>query len=391
MPRPSPKIFLLPVLLALLLLPAPPPGAQDERVELTERELAEVRERIERLREDIEKETRRRDRLGAELGRIEAEMGAARRRLAGLGRERAAADRRLAEIAAEERAAAATLEREREQLAAQLRAAYASGRQERIKLVLNQRDPATLGRMLVYYRYLNAVRGRNIETVTGELARLAALEREARETRERLAALEAEAAREHAALAAARDERAAVLAAIETDLARRGDEVAKLERQQRQLVELLAELSSILADYPITAEAPFSSYRGKLTWPVAGRVLNRFGEPRGGGGLKWNGVLVGAPQGREVRAVYHGRVAYADWLPGLGLLVVVDHGEGYMSLYGHNDSLLKSAGDWVAPGDVVATVGESGGRAEPALYFEIRRGTKPVDPQRWMGKRPRDG
>jgi len=130
---------------------------------------------------------------------------------------------------------------------------------------------------------------------------------------------------------------------------------------------------------------------GRLTWPVAGRLIQDYGQPRGNGRLRWNGVLIAAPAGREVRAVYHGRVAYADWLPGLGLLVVVDHGDGYLSLYGHNESLLKSAGDWVAPGDVLATVGQSGGQATPALYFEIREGREPVDPGDWVTRRPGEG
>ena len=140
-----------------------------------------------------------------------------------------------------------------------------------------------------------------------------------------------------------------------------GAEMKRLAAQEQDLSRLIAELSSILADYPITSEEPFTALRGRLTWPVAGRLVHDFGQPRAGGQLSWNGVVLAAPRGREVRAVYHGRVVFADWLDGMGLLVIVDHGEGFMTLYGYNETTLKSAGDWVAPGDAIATVGVSGG------------------------------
>ena len=124
--------------------------------------------------------------------------------------------------------------------------------------------------------------------------------------------------------------------------------------------------------------------RGKLEWPTNGVLLNDFGQPRAGGSIKWNGVVIGTDQGRDVRAVYHGRVAYADWLPGMGLLLIIEHGDGYMSLYGHNETLYKSVGDWVAPGDVVASAGDTGGRSRAALYFEIRRNGRPENPHGWF-------
>jgi septal ring factor EnvC (AmiA/AmiB activator) len=128
--------------------------------------------------------------------------------------------------------------------------------------------------------------------------------------------------------------------------------------------------------------------KGRLTWPIAGTLLHDFGQPRATGRLKWNGVVLAAPRGREIRAVYHGRVIFADWLAGMGLLVIVDHGGGYMSLYGYSETTLKIAGDWVAPGDVIATVGDSGGQTRSGLYFEIRQGTKPLNPRSWVSKQP---
>ncbi|HKL63789.1 MAG TPA: peptidoglycan DD-metalloendopeptidase family protein [Woeseiaceae bacterium] len=381
------RIFLLAVLSVLPLAG----GADEERARIKEQELAEVRERIAELTEKIERQTRRRDELGAELGAVEAAIGSARVRLEKIETEVRESRARLDDIARQQARRRGELGAEKERLAGQLRAAYTSGRQERIKLLLNQEEPAQLGRLLAYYGYLNRVRGENIRQVRDQLEALAALRRQETAEQERVAELAAEQRAELDRLAASRRERERLVAAIEAEIAGRGDEVARLRRQEEDLTRLIAELSSILGDYPITSEEPFDRLKGRLTWPVAGRLIQDYGQPRGNGRLRWNGVLIAAPAGREVRAVYHGRIAYADWLPGLGLLVVVDHGDGYLSLYGHNESLLKSAGDWVAPGDALATVGQSGGQAVAALYFEIRKGRKPVDPGDWVTRRPGGG
>lgn len=381
------------IVLFAVLSVLPLAGAADDenRARIKEQELAEVRERIAELTEKIERQTRRRDELGAELGEVEAAIGRVRVRLEEMETQGRESRARLDDIARQQAERRGELGAEKERLAGQLRAAYTSGRQERIKLLLNQEDPAELGRLLAYYGYLNRVRGENIREVRGQLDALAALRRQEAAEQEKLADLAAEERAELDRLAAARRERKRLVAAIETEIATRGDEVARLRRQEEDLTRLIAELSSILADYPITSEEPFGRLKGRLTWPVAGRLIQDYGQPRGNGRLRWNGVLIAAPAGREVRAVYHGRIAYADWLPGLGLLVVVDHGDGYLSLYGHNESLLKSAGDWVAPGDALATVGQSGGQAVPALYFEIRKGREPVDPGDWVTRRPGGG
>jgi len=382
-------VIVLSVLVALLPLAA---VADDEaRARIKEQELAEVRERIADLTASIERQTRRRDELGAELGQVEAAIGKARVRLERIEADARESRGRLDDIARQQAERRGELVAEKERLAGQIRAAYTSGRQERVKLLLNQENPAELGRLLTYYGYLNRVRGENIREVRGQLEALAELCRQEAEEQARLSELAGQERQELERLADSRRERERLVAAIEAEIATRGDEVERLRRQEEDLTRLIAELSSILADYPITSEEPFGRLKGRLTWPVAGRLIQDYGQPRGNGRLRWNGVLIAAPAGREVRAVYHGRVAYADWLPGLGLLVVVDHGDGYLSLYGHNESLLKSAGDWVAPGDVLATVGQSGGQATPALYFEIREGREPVDPGDWVTRRPGEG
>ena len=155
-----------------------------------------------------------------------------------------------------------------------------------------------------------------------------------------------------------------------------GGELARLQSQARSLEKLIAELRKALENrVPVAKQAPFEALRGKLPWPVQpGKVLARFGQPRAGGSLNWQGMLVGTDRGARVRAPFAGRVVYADWLPGMGLMIVLDHGEGYMSLYGHNEELFRKVGEPVAAGDVIASVGDSGGHNQPALYFEVRRG-----------------
>ena len=145
-------------------------------------------------------------------------------------------------------------------------------------------------------------------------------------------------------------------------------------------------MRALLKEFPADSEERFSELRGQLAWPVKGRLVKDFGQPKAGS-LTWNGVLLGARHGDPVRALYHGRVVFADWLAGMGLLIVIDHGQGYMSLYGHNDALLREAGDWVEPGERIALVGESGGQQESALYFEIRHSGVPENPRRWIKRR----
>jgi len=385
-----PPILTLPILVILAL----PPGAvaQDEGAGLAkikEQELEEVRDKISDLKQSMDKSARDRDRLTEDLQNAEVAIAEKRLRLQDLERERAWSAKRLAELDAAIAEREAELARESDHLAAQVRAAYMSGKQEKIKLLLNQRDPAMLGRMMAYYRYFNDYRADNIGAVSGKIRELAAMHSEVAAEEARLADLARTRSAELEKLAAAQAERQTLLAALKERMAAEGREIERLAAQEKDLARLIAELTSILSDYPITSEEPFSDFRGRLTWPVAGTLLRDFGQPRVGGALKWNGVVLAAPRGREVRSVYHGRVAFADWLAGMGLLVIVDHGEGYMTLYGYNETILKNAGDWVAPGDAIATVGDSGGRPQTGLYFEVRQGTKPLNPRHWVSRQPK--
>ena len=369
----------VPLVWAGLLAPA---AAQSPEAEALEA----VREEIEALERQLARQHVERDAGYRALRAAELEISASAGELDRI-RERLDAQReRTRALQRETRAAQDRLAAEREALAAQVRASYLAGRQEMLQLLLNQEDPAQLGRMMVYYGYLNRARSERVQAVGAQMASLAELARESERAVEALAALEAAQAGELERLGRARDERRQLIARIERDIDEAGGEVQRLRDEERRLAELVAELEALLAGFPVDPEVRFGSVRGRLPWPVAGSLISDYGDARGGQ-LRWNGLVVGAPAGTPVRAVFHGRVAYADWLPGLGLLVILDHGDGYMSLYGHNEVILKASGEWVTPGEAIAQVGDSGGQARNALYFEIRLDGEPLDPGPWLGPR----
>lgn len=282
------------------------------------------------------------------------------------------------------RLAGVRLDRERGVLAEQVLISYVAGRQEMLKLLLNQEDPARLGRLVVYYDYLNRARSRRLVAVEAEIEISMELATESAQVARELGRLEQAQADELNILESSRHERRSVLAKLEQDIGISGEEIRRLRDEEQRLTELFTELEAPFGLFPLEAARDFPSIKGELTWPVSGSLVSDFGQARASGQLRWNGVVVGAPGGSLVRAVYYGRVAYADWLPGLGLLMIVDHGAGYMSLYGHNEALLKGSDAWVGPGDVIAHVGDSGGQTRTALYFEIRHHGEPIDPHPWM-------
>lgn len=358
-------------------LPAAAPAATD-----AEKDLQAVRQRIEELQRSMRRDTDRRDALSGQLRDAEENVRSARSKLGDVRKRIAESDARLDIIEADRKKSEAALVEQRDVLAAELRTAYVGGREEQFKLLLSQEDPSALGRMLVYYGYFGRARAGKIAEIQGLVAQLdEAAAAEAAE-RDALKALEAQSRQQLSAVDAARDERSKALKAMNAKIRNRNDSIAKLKREAAALEKLVADLRRAMSDLPATGGQRFEKVRGKLAWPVAGKITARFGQGRGGG-LTWNGVLIEAPRGNAVKAIYDGRVAYADWLPGLGLLIIVDHG-GYMSLYAHNEQLNKAVGDRVAAGEQIATVGDSGGRAQPGLYLEIRRGAKPVDPVPWF-------
>lgn len=371
--------FFAPIAAILLVAASSGLPAADE-----EAELEALRGRMTDMRRALESDQGKRSAAETELRKVETDIGERNAALRRLRDQQSETARRIGELERERVVVEARIGVERDSLAAQVRAAYVTGRNERLKLLLNQQDPAHLGRMVVYYDYFNRMRRDTIASVSADLARLNAVATEQETEAMRQRQLEQRQSQELDKLEQARARRAEVLVAVDASIRAKGDAIAEMETQAATLEKLVEELREVLRDFPVEADAPFADVKGQLAWPLRGRLLRDFGQPRAQGRLKWDGVLVGAAPGTQVKAVYHGRVAYADWLTGLGLLVILEHGDGYLTLYGHNESVFKSVGEWVAPGETIAEVGDSGGQAQPALYFEIRRGRQPQNPHRWF-------
>ena len=361
--------------------PARAPAASSQA--RTEAQLQALKGQIAAIRDKVSEDAVAKDKAAQALQAAEISVAGARDQLAELRRQRAArsADRlrTLAEKARREAAVAAL----RAGLAQQMRAAYLIGREEPLKLLLNQQDPARAGRMFVYYSYFGRARADVIAGIDADIKSLASLDAQLAADEQHLEELASASAAQLATLESARAQRDAALVAIKADSRNSARTLERLQAQQTALSALLRDLKRALVPFPNDASGAFGTLRGHLAWPVGGHLAARFGQVRAGG-LKWDGMLIDTERGADVRAVYRGRVIYADWLPGLGLLTIIDHGDGYLSLYGHNDRLYKAVGDVVAAGEVIAASGDSGGSSRPQLYFEIRKGSRPVDPGPWF-------
>lgn len=351
-------------------------------------ELEKLRTTIEALRTQLDEVHSQRDTLLAQLRDAERDIGALSLRLRERDAQLHVQNKKLSALQDAQRTRGAELAAQRGALAAQIRAAYITGRQEYLKILLNQQDPATVGRSLIYYDYFNRARARQIKTLNETLAELARLQQAVLTQTAAVEQLRATEQQEQRTLEQHQQTRNTLLAQLNSAIQDKDHALQTLLADERRLQELLPKLQRALAALgPGPGRRPdFARLKGKLPWPTSGPVVNAFGSPRMGGAMKWQGVLIGAPEGQDVTAVSQGRVVFADWLKGFGLLMIVEHGDGYMSLYGHNQSLTKRTGDWVEAGEVIASVGNSGGRASPGLYFEIRHQGEPADPLSWCGK-----
>lgn len=350
-----------------------------------EKALSQVRGQIDKLRKEIEKTQTLHDSVRTELRDIERAIGKVLQVMKQLNQKLAKQQRKLDELQQQRKVLKAELATQHHLLARQIQAAYMIGRQEYLKLILNQEDPAAIGRSMAYYDYFNRARLQRIDTTQATLKKLRTLEAEIETQTTALNEIKQQQLAKKEELQASSRSRAVVVARLHDELANKEQELNRLVEDERRLQDLVTRLDRAIPDI-LTAPGshkPFSRLRGQLAWPTKGKLQAVFGTRREGGRLKWNGVLIRADEGRDVRSVSHGRVAYADWLRGYGLLLIIDHGDGYMSLYGHNQSIYKETGEWVEAGEVIASVGKSGGQTQSSLYFEIRHNGKPTDPAKW--------
>jgi septal ring factor EnvC (AmiA/AmiB activator) len=366
----------------------------DADLEAKRRDLVDLEHRLREIKADIEVRRSSRAVLLSELEKYERDI--AQLVLAGhqLDEMIGEQSRVLGDVQRRLDAQGQALERERATLAGLLRSAYALGGQERIRFLLDQDDVAQVGRLLSYYGYLNRDRVRRIQAVEEGARKLESLRREAAEETQRLAMLAARQEETRQRLAAAQAQRASLLADLDRSIASREESAASMQEDAQALRGLLEQLerqAMALPEADVSQES-LARLRGRLSWPVdGGKLAGRFGRAKGDGGQRWDGVLITGAEGTPVYAVHHGRVVYADWLRGFGLLLIIEHEDGYMTLYGQNQTLLKERGEWVSAGDPIALSGSSGGRRTPGVYFAIRHHGRPVDPERWCLKLSQQG
>lgn len=424
------------ILLALscLLTPA---FAADERAQ-TQQQLDATRQDIAELKKMLGKLQEEKAGVQKDLKSTETDIGNLEKQVEALQKELKKTEGELERLDHEKKKLQSARVEQQRLIAIQARSAYQNnGREEYLKLLLNQQNPEKFARTLTYYDYLSQARLEQLRAFNETLRQLANVEQDIGRQQEQLLSQRADLDNRRQALVAERDKRQQVLAKLNSDMKARDQKLQSREQDQADLSKVLKTIEETLARQAREAEearqrallarqeeeqrrkaqalaaahdnapeeAPkkarttlgpvvssdgasyggaFSAARGKLPWPVNGRLLARFGDARGSDArAKWDGVMIGASAGTQVRAVHGGRVVFADWLRGAGLLVILDHGNGYLSLYGHNQSLLKSAGDIVKAGEAISTVGDSGGQDSAGLYFAIRQQGRPSDPAQW--------
>jgi len=347
--------------------------------------LKRLRGRIQTLQTELNKTVHKRDSEREEVQQLENRIGSRIRTLRQLNTRLKIEAKRLRDLQGQRTIAQNDLGNQTKGLEAQVKAAYAMGRDSYLKLLLNQNDPATASRVLVYYRYLNEARVQQIDRIKAGLATLRQVEDQITKRTRELEALRTAQAEQKRALEASRTRRAQLLASLNRQVRDQTEEIARLHRDERRLERLVEQLQDYLTDTPLVPalKARFRENKGKLPLPAKGKILARFGAPKPFGKLRWKGVFLAGRVGQDVIAVAHGRVAFADWLRGFGLLLILEHGDGYMTLYAHNQSLYAQVGDWVQARQVVASMGNTGDAPQAGVYFEIRQKGQPRDPLKW--------
>lgn len=378
--------FLRTALLLVLGLCAVAQANQDIDKTQAESKLGEVTRAISELREQLDSSRADHRAEQAHLREVTLAIQEANLEFRSLEQQRTLHLEELADLERQKEEYLSSLDERLSQLAIQVRSSYQLGSQTRIKLILNQDDPARVSRMLAYYDYLNRAQ---VSKIAGLKVALTTLDSMQQSIDRELLRLEKVQNEQRAVLTELDDQRLVreeLLARLSSRINSEETRLQELERNRKDLEALIERLGDVLADIPadLGSHTGVARQKGKLPMPLAGRVNHAFGQPRSGG-LRWQGWLISAQVGDEVGAVAYGRVAFADWLRGYGLIMIIDHGQGYLSLYGHNESLLHEVGAWVEPGEVISVVGSNPGN-DQGLYFELRKDGKALDPAAWIAR-----
>ncbi|MEM6485843.1 MAG: peptidoglycan DD-metalloendopeptidase family protein [Pseudomonadota bacterium] len=362
-------------------------SGQEGSEEQTRQQLDALRAEISEISQDLQLSRQRRGGLQSELRASELQLATLKKHLLTTDREIMRIRDELKGLASELANLRTAAANQHEAVAKEVRSLWASGESSEVRLLLSQDDPQDLARLLAYHRYILEARSQVLQDYATTTRQLQQSETKQARQRVELTAYLERLTQQSEALEFANSTRREVILKIDQDLKTDEQILAARQRDELELKNLLKEIVEAAAQLITQADVQaFEAAKGSMPWPVEGRLVHRFGNPRNQGKMRWQGVSLQAEAGSTVSAVHHGHVVFADWLRGSGLLLVLDHGEGFMSLYAHNDSLLREVGDWVEAGSAIATVGSSGGQDRAGLYFEIRKDGEPTDPLAWVGR-----
>ena len=418
MPSPYCKLPVACLMALALLISLSQVAHAEKKSEATPQSLSLVQEKLAKLKQALNQSQEARKDAADALKDSEVAISVANKKLYEINQKQQAHKAMLAKLAAESLVTNQALTSQQKQLSTQLYQQYLHGRQSYVQMVLQNDHPSAMARDVHYFSYIAKVRAELINKMQGNLNHLNRLNEETTSTLEKVAELKQKQIDERQVLQSQKQVKSKIVRSLSQQIAMQRGEIKKLSRDEKrlsQLVERLARATPASAkkqknkrtapadsseSNKAAQEAPpalannvepsfeghsgnFSSLRGKLRLPVRGEVSNRFGSSRADSGISWKGLFIKANEGSEVKSVASGRVVFADWLRGFGNLIILDHGDGYMSLYGNNQAVLRQVGDSVKAGDAIASVGNSGGNEANGLYYELRRQSRPFDPLSW--------
>lgn len=380
------------VLLAALVLPLTVAEAAPSKAR--ERELSKLQLRIQALNRTLEADREKRDALAVDMEEAEKKLVASRAELQRLSAELEARQAESSRAQIERDATARKLAAERKALGQELRATYITGQREQVKLLLSQESAGPVGRLLTYHDYLSRARAGRVSSLSSKSQQLIAAEARLKDEAAKLKQLKGENEVVVAEDARLKAQRAGLLAKLNERIDDEEDRLKNLLKDEKDLSRVIENIQTVLADEPVrtpvkpesdgTPARAFSAGRGKMGWPLRGSLIANYGDPKVGGKLSWKGLWIAAERGAPVKASARGRVAYVGFMHRYGLIAIVEHEDNHFTLYGHLDNVTAAAGDSVSLGEAVGTVGDSGGHERTGVYFEVRKGTEPLDPRNWL-------
>ena len=363
-----------------------PVFADDEETQ-TRAQLEKLRHDMAALSGELERDMQTRGSLQAALRNSEIAIGRTRKDIEQTRKRLVQAQSKLRQLRRQRQELLIARGEQQELITREIQTAYQMGKQGQLKILLNQEAPDTLARSMAYYEYFYAARQGHIESYLEILSDLDKVEPEIADTTFQLEVSRTTLEKQEQQLVSRKRQRQRDLGQLNKAISGKDARLQKMAVDREELERLLEVIEQAVAELQIPLEyQDFASQKGGMHWPVTGKPSNRYGSRRASSKLRWQGLVIPAKEGSNVASIHHGRVVFADWFRGSGLLLIIDHGDGYMSLYAHNQALLRDVGEWVSGGSPVATVGNSGGRQEAALYFEIRHDGKPINPGLWFSR-----